>query len=89
MIMAEKKVLEARATAELGMGVLRPGTVRVVVEEGINLKNLHEIVDRVVNLHGCTACGLGGIDLLFRVREKILFDRFKDIEGIADVSVIR
>jgi len=87
--MPEKQTSEASARAELGMGVLRPGTVRLVVEEGINIKNLHQLVDRVVNLHGCTACGLGCIDVLFRVREKILFDRFKDIEGLADVSVIR
>jgi hypothetical protein len=87
--MVEKKALEAKASAELGMGVLRPGTVRLVVEEGINAKSLHQVIDRVINLHGCTTCGLGGIDVLIRVREKMLFDRFKDIEGLHDVTVTR
>jgi hypothetical protein len=88
--MAEKKPIESAAKAsELGVGVLRPGTMKLVVQEGIAAKDLHAIVDRVINLHGCTNCGLGGIDLLVRVRDQMLFDRFKDIQGLHDVTLMR
>jgi hypothetical protein len=87
--MADKKRVEAGRASELGVGVLRPGTVKFVVEEGIQAKQLHAMLDRVFDLHGCTPCGLGGIDLHIHVRDQLLFDRFKDIEGLHDVTMIR
>lgn len=75
--------------AELGIGSLRPGTVQFVVEEGIYAKSLHKIIDQVINLHGCTACGLSGIDLRFKVRDNILFEKFEKIDGIVDVTIQR
>ncbi len=87
--MSDEKALESRAVASLGLGQLRPGTVAVTVDEGIAAKSLHELLDRVIGLHGCTTCGLSGIDLRFRVRDRLIFERFKDIPGVADVAVIR
>ena len=75
--------------SETSIGNLRKGTVQFVVQEGIQLDSLQEILKRVVNLHGCTVCGLAGIDLRFRVRENLIFEKFADIEGIYDVIIQR
>ena len=85
--MKEEKAV--RIEAESGIGSLRAGTVQFVIEEGIKADSLHEIIDRVIGLHGCTACGLAGIDLRFRVRDNILFEKFEKIQGLHDVIIQR
>lgn len=39
------------------------GTVRIRLNQNVTLENLHSLIDRITNLSGCRACGLGGIDL--------------------------
>lgn len=87
--MQEKTKAQAKVSMETGVGALRPGTAVLVVEEGIALKSLQESIARVVGIHGCMACGLAGLDLHFRVQEKLLVDKFRDIEGLRDVAIIR
>ena len=84
--MKEKKVISNKP--ELGIGSLRSGTVQFVIEEGIKVESLHNIIDRVINLHGCTSCGLSGLDIRFKLRDNI-FDQFEKIEGLVDVNIHR
>lgn len=81
---AAKTVLEGRS---LGLGGLSPGTVQLTVREGISARELHAALDRILKLHGCTACGLNGLDLLLRPQGDLVHE-FKDIKGVADVSII-
>ncbi|MGE0826162.1 MAG: hypothetical protein AB7G75_17080 [Candidatus Binatia bacterium] len=88
--MAEKKGLaQEAALAQTGIGALRPGTLTVSVQEGIAAKSVHDILDRIFRLHGCVACGLAGLDLRFRVEDSLLVEKFRDIEGVRDVTLIR
>ena len=75
--------------SETGLGALRPGTLQLVIEEGISADSCHALLDRVFQLHGCPACGLAGLDVRWRVQEKILSDRFADIPGLRDVAIYR
>lgn len=87
--MAEEKVrLQEMARAGTGLGGLRPGTVALVVKEGIPAKSLHDILDRITNLHGCSACGLAGLDLHFRVEDGRLAEKFSGIEGLGNVTIV-
>ncbi len=56
------------------------------MREGIAAKSLHSVLDRIITLHGCVTCGLGGIDLRIRVQDALLIEKFQDIEGIQDVA---
>jgi microsomal dipeptidase-like Zn-dependent dipeptidase len=40
------------------------GTVNVRVNENVTLENLHNIVNHIVGMTGCRACGLLGVDLI-------------------------
>jgi len=77
------------AAPTTGLGGLRPGTVQFTVREGVGIKNLHLVLDRLVRLHGCIACGLNGIDLRFRVQDSMLFEKFRDIGEVQDVMILR
>ncbi|HEX6293462.1 MAG TPA: hypothetical protein VFZ66_30050 [Herpetosiphonaceae bacterium] len=60
-----------------------------VVRENIKAESVHKMLDQLFNEVGCPACGLVGIDdLMIRVRDDRLFERFEGIEGLQDVSVM-
>ncbi len=42
-------------------------TVRIQVKNGIQLKDLNTMIERIVGPSGCRTCGLGGFDLHFVV----------------------
>ena len=68
---------------------LHPGTLEVTVRPGITQDALYKIIDRVGRLHGCLACGLGGLDLLIRQQDLHVIEAFKEIDAVADVSLLR
>ncbi|MEQ1601163.1 MAG: hypothetical protein HOP04_04060 [Methylophilaceae bacterium] len=72
-----------------GVGRLRPGTVQVTVGSRISPKNLHDIIDSIINLHGCLACGLGGLDVLLRPQDPRILEGFQNIPEVKDVVIIR
>lgn len=86
--MAEKSMLKETAVSQLGVSKLRPGTLQVTVRD-ISAKDLHTLLDRIIDLNGCRTCGLSGIDIYLRDVEPILFDRFADIESVRDVTMFR
>lgn len=67
---------------------LNPGTLQVTVGKGVSRENLHQIIDEIINLHGCMACGLGGLDLRIRPQD-LVSERFQKIPEVKDVVVIR
>jgi hypothetical protein len=44
---------------------------RFDVKKHPTAKELHQTLDRILNLHGCPACGLVGIDIRFRLGEPV------------------
>lgn len=70
------------------MGVRR---VTLDVEREVSSEDLHGLLDRVLQLHGCTGCGLVGIDVRFRVPDpeeaKFEASKFEGIGGFENVSV--
>lgn len=83
------KAKEEKFSVASSVGALRPGIAVFHVEEGIQLQALQDILKRVVNLHGCTSCGLAGLDLYFRVPDPLLNEKFRDIGGLRNVEIIR
>ncbi|MCC7504962.1 MAG: hypothetical protein IT259_06670 [Saprospiraceae bacterium] len=70
-------------------GKLRPGAVRVSVKRDIKSDELHAALDRILELHGCTGCGMNGLDIMFRQLPPIneLFRDFKNIAGVESIGV--
>jgi hypothetical protein len=62
------------------------GTVQLKLEEGIDRDSLMEVLDRVLELHGCSSCGLAGLDLEIRSQPR-LQEKFGDLGGVIDVSL--
>lgn len=87
--MADKDKLESATASSFGVGRMRPGTVQVTVGKAVTQKSLHELIDRIIHMHGCTACGLGGIDVLIRPQDPRIFESFADIPAVQDVVVFR
>jgi hypothetical protein len=63
--------------------------VEVVLEDGINRENLNRILDEIMKMHGCTNCGLAGIDLSFRIRDRFPYEKIADIKELVDISFQR
>jgi hypothetical protein len=57
------------------------GTLELNVQEGIDRDNLFGLLDRILDIHGCQACGLVGLDLELRTRG-VLTERFADAPGL-------
>jgi hypothetical protein len=76
-------------TALTGIGNLRPGTLELVVAPGISAKDVHKVIDATLEVHGCLACGLNGLDLRIRTQDPVLLEKFRDIEGVKDVNIYR
>lgn len=87
--MARASMKVENIAAATAVGALRPGTAVITVEEGIGLANLQKIIARLVELHGCRACGLGGLDLRIRIQDKLLAEQFAGIEGLRDIGFVR
>jgi hypothetical protein len=87
--MSETEKVTSVSASAFGVGVLRPGTVQVTVGKQVNKKNLHDIIDRIFDQHGCLGCGLGGLDVHIRAQDPTIIDRFQDIPEVKDVTVIR
>jgi len=63
--------------------------LQVTVGNRVSRENLHDIIDRIINLHGCMACGLGGLDLRIRPQDQLVIEHFQKIPEVKDVVVIR
>ena len=70
------------------MGRFRPGTVELVFEPNIRREVVQKTVELAFREHGCTECGMNGLDLLIRAQDPII-DRFKGLKGLMDVKVYR
>jgi hypothetical protein len=75
------------ATARAGAGVSRPGTVNVTFEENVKLETLLAVLDNIVKLTGCVACGLVGIDVNFRGGDPAL-DNVRNLPGVTGVNFV-
>jgi hypothetical protein len=89
--MAEQtEATKMRATESFtGVGALRSGTVQFTVKEGISAESVHSMLDRLFDLHGCTVCGLVGLDVLIRGQDRLIFEKFQGIDGMQDVTILR
>ena len=81
-----KKQEAAKNVAISEMGTIRPGTLELVFERDISIESIHKGVEAAVRWHGCTPCGLNGLDLRFRVQNPA-FEAFKDVKGLSDINV--
>jgi hypothetical protein len=81
-----REALKQQAMSEIGR--FRPGTVELVFNSDIKIDSLHKAIEYAVRFHGCTPCGLNGLDLRFRGQDPI-FDQFKEIDGLRDVNVYK
>jgi hypothetical protein len=67
---------------------IRPGLIQVAFKEGINADAIHRIIDQIFKEVGCTACGLNGFDLRFRVDDERFAQKFRNVEGVAHVGYL-
>jgi hypothetical protein len=58
--------------------------VRFDVKKHPTAKELHATLDRILTLHGCPTCGLGGIDIRFRLGAPV--ERL-EVKGPAEVTL--
>lgn len=72
-----------------GVGRLKPGSVQVTVSPKVTQKNLHDIIDTIIKQHGCTVCGLGGLDIVIRPQDPLILESFQHIAEIRDVAIFR
>lgn len=70
------------------MGKARPGTLELVFDRKVKIDDIHKAIKVAVGWHGCTACGLNGLDLRFRVQDPV-FEVFNEIEALRDINVYR
>ena len=56
-------------------------TVHIQVKNGIQLKDLTVLIERVIGPSGCRTCGLGGFDLQFLVDPGPDLALTKELEG--------
>lgn len=70
-------------------GKLGRGTLKVQVSEKVTADDLHKLLDRVLNLHGCTTCGLAGIDLHLRGDDLMHVGQLKGLTGVQSVDFMR
>ena len=70
------------------MGKIRPGTLEMVFKRDVNIKSIQDATIAAFRWHGCTPCGLNGLDLRFRVQDPV-FEVFNEIEGLTDINVYR
>jgi hypothetical protein len=87
--MAEKSLQPAVSASRLGVSSLRPGTLQITLRQGVEITDLHMVIDRITDLNGCRSCGLNGIDVLWRIQDPFIVDRFADIKSVSDVVLHR
>ena len=56
------------------------------VHGNVKLPDLHAAIARAVNLTGCVACGLVGVDLEILGGDPAVESQFKEIPGIATAN---
>ena len=61
-------------------------TIRLAVHGNVKLPDLHAAIARAVNLTGCVACGLVGVDLEILGGDPAVVSQFKEIPGIATAN---
>lgn len=86
--MSQESQVEPTA-AITGIGNLRPGTLELVIAPDMAARDLHKLLDTVFDLHGCSGCGLNGLDLRLRPQDPVIYERFRGIEGVRDVNIYR
>lgn len=82
----EKELAKNVAVSELGK--IRPGTLELVFDKSVKVDNIHKAIEVALGWHGCTTCGLNGIDIRMRVQDPI-FEVFNQVEGLRDINVYR
>jgi hypothetical protein len=61
------------------------GTINVRVSENVSLDELRGIIGRIGGLHGCTTCGLMGIDLRLSA-DPVELQQLQKLPGVQSVS---
>jgi hypothetical protein len=61
-------------------------TIRLPVHGNVKLPDLQAAIARAVNLTGCVACGLVGVDLQILGGDPAAESQFKEIPGIATAN---
>jgi hypothetical protein len=61
-------------------------TVKVRVSEKVTLENLHTLLDRIVGISGCRACGLLGVDLHL-TGDPVEWQEIKKLTGFQSVNL--
>jgi hypothetical protein len=61
-------------------------TIRLAVHGNVKLPDLHAAIARAVDLTGCVACGLVGVDLEILGVDPAVERQFKEIPGVATAN---
>ena len=62
--------------------------LRVSTKRGITKKQVYQIIDRILELNGCTNCGLNGFDLSLLGHDRI-FPFVADFDFVEKIDVRR
>jgi len=68
------------------MAAEKPKSIRLAVHGNVKLPDLNAAIARAVNLTGCVACGLVGVDLQILGGDPAVESQFKEIPGIATAN---
>ena len=80
-----KEIANANQSKLQPVGRLRPGGIQLTVDRNVKADQVHAALDKIFEMHGCTPCGLNGLDIYLR-HSTPLMDAFKGFEGIAAVE---
>ena len=69
-----------------GSTAYRP-TAKVLLTGDVVAEDIHAALDRIFELHGCTGCGLLGIDLAIQTIDPKWSSQINDIKGVAGFNV--
>jgi len=61
-------------------------TVKIRVSEKVTLENLHNLLDRIVGISGCRACGLLGVDLHL-TGDPVEWQEISKLPGVQSVNL--
>lgn len=86
--MSEETEKGIEGASKLGFGSLRPGGVVIDFRKFPSLETLEKVIAKLVQLHGCRACGLAGLDVALRAPtlELAHFEEFEEIGAIRRVG---
>ncbi len=83
--MGTRGVGESKLVAKGAAGL--PRTARVLLDKDVAAEDIHAMLDRIFEMHGCSRCGLLGLDLLIHVNDPKVSSQIQDMKGVLGMEI--